>query len=213
MRIGLINEDSQIDKNPIMYEILNDEATKKGHEVLNFGMFSENGYPKINYTQVGIVASILLELNVVDFIVTGCGTGQGASMSCNAFSNVTCGYVAVPLDAYLVTQVNAANAISVPLAQGFGWGAEVNLRKCFQTLFEQDFGGGYPDIYKESQGISRKNMYTNVKYKSSYPVIDAMKRMDHEYLKDLINYPEFMDGVEKYGTPCDLKEYILSFKN
>ena len=53
----------------------------------------------------------------------GCGTGEGAMLACNSFPKVLCGHVTSPLDAYLFSQVNDGNCISMPFAQGFGWGA------------------------------------------------------------------------------------------
>ena len=40
MKIGLILENSQADKNPIVYEELKRAADAHGHEVINFGMYS-----------------------------------------------------------------------------------------------------------------------------------------------------------------------------
>ena len=138
MKIGLINEDSQADKNAMIFDILKQEAEKKGHTVFNYGMYTEQDSHQINFTQIGILAAVLLHSHAVDFVVTGCGTGQGAMISCNAFADVVCGYVNTPLDAYLFTQVNAGNAVSLPFSQYFGWGAEINLKYVFEKLFAQE---------------------------------------------------------------------------
>lgn len=74
----------------------------------------------------GLLAAILLNSKAVDFVVTGCGTGEGAMLALNSFPGVLCGHVTSPLDAYLFGQVNDGNAIAMPFAQGFGWGAELN---------------------------------------------------------------------------------------
>ena len=39
MRIGLVMENSQGDKNPLVYECLKEVATKYGHEVVNFHLY------------------------------------------------------------------------------------------------------------------------------------------------------------------------------
>lgn len=49
-------------------------------------------------------------------------------MALNTFPGVTCGYCIEPTDAYLFAQVNNGNALSLPFAKGFGWGAELNMR-------------------------------------------------------------------------------------
>ena len=72
MKIALINEDSQADKNGLIYSVLKEEAEKKGHTVQNYGMYSEKDEHEINYIQLGVIASILLASEAVDFVVTGC---------------------------------------------------------------------------------------------------------------------------------------------
>ena len=41
MRIALINEDSQADKNSLILKVLNEVADKYGNVVDNYGMYSE----------------------------------------------------------------------------------------------------------------------------------------------------------------------------
>lgn len=208
MKIALINEDSQADKNGLIYSVLKQEAEKKGHAVYNYGMKSEQDSHEINYIQTGLIASILLASKAVDFVVTGCGTGQGACMSCNAFSNITCGYVNTPLDAYLFTQVNAGNAISMPFGQGFGWGAEINLAQTFETLFALEFGQGYPAMYAQGEAKSRKAMYSQIKYASQYPILDMLKNMDQAYLKEVIDYREFQALFFEHAEDNEITRYI-----
>ena len=56
-------------------------------------------------------------------------------LALNSFPGVLCGHVTSPLDAYLFGQVNDGNAIAMPFAQGFGWGAELNLDYTFEKAF------------------------------------------------------------------------------
>ena len=193
MKIGLINEDSQADKNAMIFDILKQEAEKKGHTVFNYGMYTEQDSHQINFTQIGILAAVLLHSHAVDFVVTGCGTGQGAMISCNAFADVVCGYVNTPLDAYLFTQVNAGNAVSLPFSQYFGWGAEINLKYVFEKLFAQEFGGGYPQCYAEGEKRSRARMMNETKLPAQYALLEALQRTDQELLKQLLDYPQFQD--------------------
>ena len=208
MRVALINEDSQAGKNSLIYEILASEAEPRGHEVDNYGMFSEKDEHEINFTQIGVIASILIESQAADFIVTGCGTGQGAMISCNAFSNLVCGYVNTPLDAYLFSQVNAGNAISIPFAQYYGWGAEVNLRYVFRALFEQPFGKGYPDEYAEAERKSRIKMMEWTKRPAQYPIEEVIRRLDQERLYGLINYKEFKKLFYNNAKNGKIEKYI-----
>ena len=52
-------------------------------------------------------------------------------MSLNMYPGVVCGYCIEPTDAYLFLQINNGNALSLPYAKGFGWGADLNLNTIF----------------------------------------------------------------------------------
>ena len=84
MRIGLVMENSQGDKNPLVYECLKEVAEKYGHEVVNYGMYSSKDECQITYVKAGLLSSVLLNSKAVDFIVTGCGTGEGAMLALNS---------------------------------------------------------------------------------------------------------------------------------
>lgn len=134
MRIALINENSQAAKNEMIYASLKKVAESKGHTVDNYGMYSADDKAQLTYVQNGILAAILLNSGAADFIVTGCGTGEGAMLALNSFPGVLCGHVVDPSDAYMFMQINDGNAIALPFAKGFGWGAELNLTYIFEKL-------------------------------------------------------------------------------
>ena len=144
MRIALINENSQAAKNALVCETLKKVVEPMGHEVFNYGMYAADDAAQLTYVQNGILAAILLNSGAADFVVTGCGTGEGAMLALNSFPGVICGHVANPLDAYTFAQINDGNAISIPFALGFGWGGDLNLEYIFEKLFSEPFGGGYP---------------------------------------------------------------------
>lgn len=143
MRIALINENSQAAKNSTILQALKQAAEPYGHTVINYGMTSETDAP-LTYVQNGILASILLESKAADFVITGCGTGEGAMLACNAMPGVLCGHITTPLEAWLFMQVNAGNAVSLPFAEGYGWGGELNLQFIFEKLFDTPAGGAIP---------------------------------------------------------------------
>ena len=60
---------------------------------------------------------MLLANRTVDFIVTGCSSGQGMMLACNSMPGVICRYAPTPKDAYLFAQINNGNAISLPLGE------------------------------------------------------------------------------------------------
>ncbi|MEG0329986.1 MAG: RpiB/LacA/LacB family sugar-phosphate isomerase [Longicatena sp.] len=190
MKIALINENSQAAKNAAIYEVLNTEAKKAGHSVDNYGMYTADDEVQLTYVKNGLLASILLTTKAADFVVTGCGTGQGALLACNSFPNVLCGHVENPLDAYLFGQVNDGNCIAMPFAQNYGWGAELNLHYTFEKMFSENFGGGYPKerVIPEQRN---KKILDEMKKVTYRPLIDILKTMDQEFLKETISGKEF----------------------
>ena len=192
MRIALINENSQAAKNEMIYTTLKKVADSKGFEVDNYGMYSAEDTAQLTYVQNGILAAILLNSGAADFIVTGCGTGEGACLACNAFPGVQCGHVTNPVDAYLFTQVNGGNAIALPYAQNFGWGGELNLRYTFEKLFVSPFGGGYPVERREPEQRNAR-ILTEVKAITHRPLIDILKDLDRDFVKTTIDDPKFAE--------------------
>jgi ribose 5-phosphate isomerase RpiB len=95
MKIALMMENSQASKNATIHHELKAVADEKGFPVYNVGMSDENDH-HLTYIHLGIMASILLNSKAVDFVVTGCGTGQGALMSLNIHPGVVCGYCLDP---------------------------------------------------------------------------------------------------------------------
>ncbi len=155
MKIALINENSQAAKNGVIVETLKKVVEPLGHEVFNYGMYSADDAEQLTYVQIGILAAILLNSGAADLVITGCGTGEGACLACNAFPGVLCGHVVDPTDAYQFTQVNNGNCIAMPFAKGWGWGAELNLQYVFEKLFVEEWGGGYP---KEKEQFLNREM-------------------------------------------------------
>ena len=49
---------------------------------------------QLTYVQVGILAAVLLNSGAADYVITGCGTGEGAMLACQFFPGSymrTCG--------------------------------------------------------------------------------------------------------------------------
>ena len=209
MRIGLILENSQAAKNPVVYEELKRAADAHGHEVVNFGMYSADDARRLTYVMNGLLASLVLNCKVVDFVVTGCGTGEGACLACNAFPGVQCGHVTNPVDAYLFTQVNGGNAIALPYAQNYGWGGELNLRYTFEKLFVAPFGGGYPVERREAEQANAK-ILTQVKTVTHRPLIEVLKGLDKDFVKTTIDDPKF---AELFYPNCQDAEVAAFLKS
>ena len=86
-------------------------------------------------------------------MVTGCGTGEGAMLALNSFPGVLCGHVVDPSDAYMFMQINDGNAIALPFAKGFGWGAELNLTYIFESFLRVN---QVADILKKELFLNRE---------------------------------------------------------
>lgn len=177
MKIALINENSQAAKNEMICATLKSVVEPMGHEVFNYGMYSAEDTHQLTYVQNGILAAVLLNSGAADFVITGCGTGEGAMLACNAFPQVLCGHIESPLDAYLFSQVNDGNCIALPFAENFGWGGELNLTYIFEKLFCAPGGGGYP---KERVIPEQRNK----------KILDEVKKITH---RDLVSILKELD--------------------
>ena len=185
MKIALINENSQAAKNDQIYRALKKVADAKGYEVRNYGMYGAEDKAQLTYVQNGILAAILLNSGAADFVVTGCGTGEGAMLALNSFPGVICAHVATPLDADTFAQINDGNAISIPFALGYGWGGDLNLEYIFEKLFSEPFGGGYPKerVVPEQRN---KKILDGVREKAFRPLSEILKDLDPELVKGAI---------------------------
>lgn len=208
MRIALINENSQAAKNDMIYSTLKKVADSKGFEVDNYGMYSADDKAQLTYVQNGILAAILLNSGAADFVVTGCGTGEGAMLALNSFPGVICGHVVDPSDAYMFMQINDGNAIALPFAKGFGWGAELNLTYIFEKLFEGEPGGGYPKerVVPEQKNKKILDEVRKVAFKDS--LIDILKNLDQDLVKGAVAGEKFQE-LFFANCKCDkLAEYV-----
>ena len=88
MKIALINENSQAAKNGIIEAALKKVVEPMGHEVVNYGMYTAEDAAQLTYVQCGILAAILLNSGAADYVITGCGTGEGAMLALNSFPGV-----------------------------------------------------------------------------------------------------------------------------
>ena len=208
MRIALINENSQAAKNDMIYSTLKKVADSKGFEVDNYGMYSADDKAQLTYVQNGILAAILLNSGAADFVVTGCGTGEGAMLALNSFPGVICGHVVDPSDAYMFMQINDGNAIALPFAKGFGWGAELNLTYIFEKHFEGEPGGGYPKerVVPEQRNKKILDEVRKVAFKDS--LIDILKNLDQDLVKGAVAGEKFQE-LFFANCKCDkLAEYV-----
>jgi ribose 5-phosphate isomerase RpiB len=182
MKIALIIENSQAAKSSIIHDALTAVAAPHGHEVFHYGMYTPEDEASLTYVMNGLLAGILLNSGAADFVITGCGTGMGSMLACNSMPGVFCGLVIDPTDAFLFSQINDGNCMSMPYAKGFGWAAELNLQDCYRKIFENVGGAGYP---KERAEIMAKNrgILKDLKAASCKDMLEVLKSVDQDLLK------------------------------
>lgn len=113
-------------------------------------------------------------------------------LALNSFPGVLCGHVVDPSDAYMFSQINNGNAIALPFAKGFGWGAELNLTYIFEKLFEGEPGGGYPKerVVPEQRN---KKILDEVKKVTHTDMVTILKNLDSDLVKGAIAGPRFKE--------------------
>lgn len=196
MRIAVINEVSASLKNVDIIKAL-EETTDA--QIFNVGMQNPEQQPQLTYIHTSYMAAILLNTGACDFVVGGCGTGQGFLNAVMQFPKVFCGLVSDPLDAWLFSQINGGNCISLPLNKGYGWAGNINLKYVFEKLFADPAGRGYPLERAQSQQMSRETL-ARLSYISHRDLTDILKNSDPEILRAIGGSSTFMD-VLKNSTP------------
>ncbi|WP_017091730.1 RpiB/LacA/LacB family sugar-phosphate isomerase [Vibrio splendidus] len=209
MKIALMMENSQAGKNAMVAAELESVAGGIGHDVFNLGMTDENDH-HLTYIHLGVMASILINSKAVDFVVTGCGTGQGALMSLNLHPGVVCGYCLEPSDAFLFNQINNGNALALAFAKGFGWAGELNIRYIFEKAFTGERGNGYPLERAEPQqrNAAILNEVKAAVVKDNF--IDSLRAIDQEIVKTAVGSERFQQCLFDHCQDPDIADYVRS---
>ncbi|WP_298468828.1 RpiB/LacA/LacB family sugar-phosphate isomerase [uncultured Erythrobacter sp.] len=207
MKIALVVENSQAGKSDIIHDALTSVVKPMGHEVFHYGMYTPEDKAHLTYPMNGLLSGVLLNSGAADFVVTGCGTGMGSMLACNAMPNIFCGLVIDPTDAFLFSQINAGNAIAMPFAKGFGWAAELNLQDCFQKLFETEAGLGYP---RERAEVMRTNrgVLADLKKVTCHDMLTILKNADQELLKTAISGERFAEYFYPNSQDDDISAFL-----
>ena len=213
MRIALINENSQAGKNAMIYSSLKKVADEKGYTVDNYGMYSAEDEAQLTYVQNGILAAVLLNSGAADFVVTGCGTGEGAMLALNSFPGVICGHVEDPLDAFTFAQINDGNAVALPFALKFGWGGDLNLVYIFEKLFSQPFGGGYPPERREPEQRNKKILDEVRRHTLRQDLVEVLKELDPELVKGAFQGEKFKELFFANCKDEKIADYIKTLVN
>lgn len=211
MKIALIIENSQAAKSSIVHDALTAVAEPLGHDVFHYGMYGPDDQASLTYVMNGLLTGILINAKAADFVVTGCGTGVGSNLACNAMPGVFCGLVIDPTDAFLFGQINDGNAISMPYAKGFGWAAELNLQDCYRKLFEYERGVGYPKERAKVMAANR-GILAEVKAASCHDMLTVLQAVDQDLLKAAVAGERFEELFFPNCQDPAMADYIKSVR-
>ncbi len=204
MKIAVIMEGSTKTRNGEVLEAL----AIMGHEIYNLGMKNEAGEPDLTYMETGLLTALLLNMKAVDFVVGGCGTGQGYMNMVLQFPGTACGLICDPVDAYLFSQVNAGNCISLSLNKGYGnLGGGLNVHYILEKLFNDTYGQGYPPARKDIQINARKRLAA-FSLQAHRSMEEILQVMDQEVLKNALTFPGVLDFI-KTAPESVLKTCVL----
>jgi len=205
MRIAVVNEVSACAKNGDILAAI--EAGVPGAEILNIGMSDPGGRPQLTYMHTGLISAVLLSAGWCDFVAGGCGTGQGYLNSVMQYPGVFCGLIQEPLDAWLFSQINGGNCVSLALNKGYGWAGDVNLKYIFEKLFCDPPGQGYPLTRSESQAQSRAALRA-LSQRAHRPMEAVLADTPDELWAPILQHKPFMDIVTQ-NADSDIAKIIL----
>ena len=203
MKIAVINEVSAMTRNPDILAALK----PTGHEIFNLGMNPEKQQGELTYIHTGLMAAIVLNSGACDMVVGGCGTGLGFMLSSMQYPGVFTGLIETPLDAWLFSQINGGNCISLALNKGYGWAADINLRHIFEKLFQDPMGQGYPPQRQESQRQSRESL-RRISLATHRPISEAALALPKPYLREVLDFPGFAEYMDKTSSAKMLFEKL-----
>ena len=209
MRIAVINEVSASAKNSDVVGAI--RASVKNAEILNIGMKNPEERPELTYIHTGYISAIMLNAGLCDFVVGGCGTGQGFLNCVMQFPGVSCGLVQEPTDAWLFSQINGGNCISLMLNKGYGWAADINLTYVFEKLFLDESGRGYPPARAQSQAASRVAL-KELSERTHRPFTEIIRQTPDTILQVLTKQESFMD-VLRQNAGNEIVKIILERAN
>ncbi len=200
MRVAVINEGSTKHRNADIIRVI----SKYDLTIYNVGMKNEEQEPDLNYLEIGFLSALLLNLNIVDFVIGGCGTGQGYMNAVLQYPKTACGLIIDPVDAFLYSKVNCGNCVSLSLNKGYGGvGGDLNLEYIFDNLFLKPLGGGYPPHRASIQNAARHKL-EELSEQAHYTCSEILKKMDRQLLRSALGFPGVMELVES-ADETDMK--------
>lgn len=195
MKIAVIQASSQAEKNELIYSTVKKYASDS--EVINFGCTKDEEI-KYSYIEISVLVGLLLSSGAVDFVVTGCSSGQGMMLACNNMPGVLCGYIPTPQDAYLFAQINDGNAVSLPLGEEYTWAGADNLDKTLEKLFSEPFGQGYPKS-EAARKLEDTKLLKRIRKASQVTMADLLKSLNKPLLDKVLSKKDVIEYIVNNG--------------
>ena len=206
MRVAVIQGTTRRNMNLLLFESVK-KAVRSSDEVLNFGIFEDED-EQYSYVEIAILISLLVESGAVDFVVTGCSSGQGMMLACNSLPGLLCGYIEKPQDAFLFGRINGGNVASLPLGLNFGWQGELNLQYTLDKLFDGEFGMGYPENEAERKRLEASAL-KNLNRLTKRSWEELLEQIPKDTLNKLLQRKIVMNAIINKGSN---KEFIRLLK-
>ena len=203
MKIAVIQASSQSEKNELIYSTVKKYASDA--DVINFGCTEDED--KYSYIEISVLVGLLLSSRAVDFVVTGCSSGQGMMLACNNMPGVLCGYIPTPQDAYLFAQINNGNAVSLPLGEGYTWTGADNLDKTVEKIFSEPFGQGYPKS-EAKRKLEDTKLLKRIRRSSQIKMADLIKELDKPLLDKVLSKKDVIEYILENGKDEELSLLI-----
>ena len=205
MKIGVIQASSQAGKNRLLFDAVQKYAA--GSEVINFGCTEEEA-ERYSYIEISLLAGLLLSSGAVDFIVTGCSSGQGMMLACNSFPGVLCGYAPTPRDAYLFAQINNGNAVSLPLGEDYTWTGSENFDATVAALFSEPFGQGWPKGESDRK-LRDTRLLKDIRRRSQVPAEELLAKLDPALVKSVLRKQDVIRYILENGNK-EISQFIMN---
>lgn len=201
MRVAVIQGTSRKNMNALLFESVK-KAVQASDEVLNFGIFEDED-EQYSYVEIAILISLLIESGAVDFVVTGCSSGQGMMLACNSLPGLLCGYIENPQDAFLFGRINGGNVASLPLGLNFGWQGQLNLQYTLDKLFDGEFGIGYPE-HEAGRKRAEASTLKNLNHLTKHSWEELLEQIPKDILNKLLQRKIVMNAIMDNGSDKEL---------
>ena len=195
MNIAVIQASSQAQKNKLLFDTVSKHAIDDN--VINFGCTEDECY-KYSYVEISLLIGLLINSSAIDFVVTGCSSGQGMMLACNSMPGVIAGYAPTPKDAYLFCQINNGNVISLPFGEDYTWSGSANFNKTIEAIFSEPFGQGYPKSEAERK-LKDTALLKQIRNQSQVSMTELMRKIDTSLVKRIRSKQDVIQFIINHG--------------